>query len=129
MSATLSQLADEYGITKVTAKSRLVSLGLFDDHAVKQGRAFSIDDYAVEEFAKHYEKAAKRTNKVAAKVASASSPTAAGEQQELVAELRSTIEFLKKQLAQKDDICSKQLAEKDEQIARRDEQISQLIAK
>ena len=39
------------------------------------------------------------------------------------------MEFLKEQLAQKDDLCSKQLAEKDEQIARRDDQISQLIAK
>lgn len=39
------------------------------------------------------------------------------------------VEYLKQQLAQKDDLASKQLAEKDEQIARRDDQISQLISK
>ena len=128
MSATLSELAEEYGITKVTAKSRLVNLGLFEEHAHKQGRAFEIDDYAVNEFAKHYEKSAKPARPRVAKPAAASAQAVAGND-ELVAELRATIEFLKRQLAQKDDICSKQLAEKDEQIARRDEQISQLIAR
>ena len=49
--------------------------------------------------------------------------------EELIAELRDMVEYLKQQLAQKDDLASKQLAEKDEQIARRDDQISQLISK
>lgn len=129
MSCSLSDLADEYGITKVTAKSRLVSLGLFDEHVVKEGRAFVIDDYAADEFAKHFEKGEKKARTKAAPKAKAAAEVAASGNDELVAELRSTVEFLKKQLAQKDDICSKQLAEKDEQIARRDEQISQLIAK
>lgn len=131
MPATLTQIADDYGITKVTAKSRLVNLGLFDKHATKQGRAFIIDDEALEEFAKHYSKKGPGYGRAAGSRSEASVQVAqaSAAQEALIAELRSTIEFLKQQLADKDDICARQLAEKDEQIARKDEQISQLIAK
>ena len=122
MSSSLSELADAYGITKITAKNRLVSLGLFDGHVVKEGRAFVIDDYAVEEFGNHFEKGGAKRGRPRPEAIPAAT-------EELIAELRETVEFLKEQLAQKDDLCSKQLAEKDEQIARRDDQISQLIAK
>lgn len=131
MPATLTQIAEDYGITKVTAKSRLVNLGLFDGHATKQGRAFIIDDEAVEELAKHYAKRGPKRGHSAGSNADASAQVAqaTAAQEELIAELRSTIDFLKQQLADKDSICARQLAEKDEQIARKDEQISQLIAK
>ena len=129
MSSSLSELADAYGITKITAKNRLVSLGLFDGHVVKEGRAFVIDDYAVEEFGNHFEKGGAKRGRPAGSKNIARPEAIPAAPEELIAELRETVEFLKEQLAQKDDLCSKQLAEKDEQIARRDDQISQLIAK
>lgn len=126
MAASLSSLADTYGITKVTAKNRLIALNLFDEHAHKEGRAFVIDDYAVEEFAKHYAP----VERVACGSGDAVAPAAVSvSNDQLIDELRDMVEYLKAQLAQKDDLAAKQLAEKDEQIARRDEQISQLIAK
>lgn len=128
MASTLTELSEKYGITKVTAKTRLVNLGVWDGHTEKQGRAYVIDDEAVEEFAKHYEPAAPKAAPAPAPVAAAV-PVTAPSNEDLVAELRDMVEYLKEQLAQKDDLASKQLAEKDEQIARRDEQISQLISK
>ena len=129
MSATLSELSEKYGITKVTAKTRLVNLGVWDGHAEKQGRAYLIDDEAVEEFAKHYEPAAPKAQPAKHAEAAATPVVVSQSSEELVAELRDMVEDLKQQLAQKDDLASKQLAEKDEQIARRDDQISQLISK
>ena len=102
MSATLSDLAEKYGVTKVTAKSRLVNLGLWDEHTHKDGRKYVIDDEAVEEFAKRYASSKKRASVAADKDKVAAAP-AVVDNADLVAELRDMVDYLKRQLAQKDD--------------------------
>lgn len=128
MSSTLTELSETYGVTKATAKARLVSLGMWDGHTEKVGRKYVIDDEATAAFASHYQPAEKPA-KASVAPTEAPKPTSTSNDTALIEELRDMVAYLKKQLAQKDDLASKQLAEKDEQIARRDEQISQLISK
>lgn len=122
MPATLSDLAEKYGVSKVTAKARLVSAGLWDGHAHKEGRMFVIDDEAVEELDRllvgddqHFHAPGSGRLRVRSGYASDSDV--------LIAELRETVAYLKQQIDEKD----KQIARRDEQIARRDEQINRLI--
>ncbi|WP_307739132.1 hypothetical protein [uncultured Parolsenella sp.] len=116
----------------MTAKARLEALGMWEGHAVKEGRRYLIDDKAVSAFSEHYqprERPARSTQgaRDGAETAAPSCPSA--ETGELIAELRDMVAYLKDRLAEKDDLAAKQLAEKDEQIARRDDQISQLISR
>jgi len=134
MSSTLGELSETYNITKVTAKARLESLGMWEGHTEKDGRRYIIDDEAVAAFAAHYRPGERRARAGKAMeadpVPSADAPSrASAESEALVAELRAMVAYLKDRLAEKDDLAAKQLAEKDEQIARRDDQISQLISR
>lgn len=110
MSATLAELAEKYGVSKVTAKARLVSAGLWDGHISKSGRAFVVDDEAIDELDRLLMGSGGRGRHLSTRSGNAS------DSDQLISELRETVAYLKKQLA-----------EKDEQIARRDEQINKLI--
>ena len=127
MSSTLGELSETYNITKVTAKARLESLGMWEGHTEKDGRRYIIDDEAVAAFAAHYRPGERRAR--AGKAMEADPVPSADAPSRASAELRAMVAYLKDRLAEKDDLAAKQLAEKDEQIARRDDQISQLISR